>query len=267
MNYKLLAVDIDGTLLNSQGKLTDQTQKRIQEARERGVLFVLSTGRPIQGVKSLVDQIGGDFPLITYNGAMVLRGKSQEVLYSSSLRNEDLLEAYQAGEKRQATMLIWSDNKLYANKDNQKSRHYSSLTNTPFKVIETIDELNRPATKILWYEEENLLKEYQKELDGEIVSNTMVYHTSRPYFLEFVHRKASKAIAIEQLCQAFQIKREETIAVGDSYNDISMIEYAAVGVAMENAPDEIKEKADFITRDCDHEGVSHVIERFILRED
>ena len=264
MTYKLIAVDIDGTLLNSKGELTQITKDKILKAVDNGVVFTISTGRPIQGVMPLVEKIGLDIPLITYNGSMVLKANTMEVLYSRTLENSDSRQIYTIGEDWDITMMIWSDNKLYSNKDNKKSNYYSEITNTPLILVNSLEEVSKGVTKFLWYEDEDKIKKFMPELMERLKSETVSVHTSRPYFLEFVDRMASKAIAIEKLSEVYDIKREEVIAIGDSYNDISMLEYAGMGVAMENAPEDIKKIADYITKSCDEDGVAYAIDKFIF---
>ncbi|NTW71394.1 MAG: HAD family phosphatase [Eubacteriaceae bacterium] len=267
MKYKLIAVDIDGTLLNSEGKLTEVTRSAIRKAVDAGAVFTISTGRPVQGVTSLVEEIGLDLPLITYNGSMVLKAKTREIIYSRTMTDKDAKMVYQTAVEWDVNMILWSDNKLYSTRDNEKSRYYSHITKTELNIIENFEDIKAGITKILWYEEPEVLKDFLVELDKLLDKDSVVFHTSRPYFLEFVDKGASKAIAIEKLGEEYGIKREEIIAIGDSYNDISMISYAGLGVAMNNAPDDIKAIADYITKSCDEDGVAHVIREFILGEE
>jgi len=265
MEYKLLAVDIDGTLLNSEGVLTETTKNAIYDAIDKGVIFVICTGRPIQGVSSLNDEIGRDLPFIIYNGSMVVKGKSKEILYQRSLQLDEARKVYELGNECDTTMIFWSNNRLYVNRPDEKAKEYSRLTNTPYIAINDIDDIPDEITKILWYDDPGKLLEYQKQFTGKLNDN-INYHLSRPYFLEFVDREATKAIAIEKLCEYYHIDISQTIAVGDGYNDVSMIKIAGLGVAMENAPEDIKQMANYVTTSCDHEGVANVIKKFILEE-
>jgi hydroxymethylpyrimidine pyrophosphatase-like HAD family hydrolase len=105
---------------------------------------------------------------------------------------------------------------------------------------------------------------YQKKLENIKISQNVVYHTSQPYFLEFVNSNATKAIAMEKLGQHYGISRSEMIAVGDGFNDLSMIEYAGLGVAMGNACDAIKSRANYVTLTNDDNGLAFVIDKFVL---
>lgn len=266
LKYKLMAVDIDGTLLNSKGQLTEKTKETIRKAVAKGLIFTISTGRAIQGVLGLIDEIGLDLPFITYNGAMIIKGDSREIVYERKLSPKDAKMVYQLGVDRGVTIILWNENKLFVSEINDKSLHYSKMANEVPILIKNIDKVViNGATKVLWYEDAKLLHQYQLEL-REILDDNVNYHTSRPFFLEFVVKEATKALAIQRLEEIYGIKKEEIIAIGDGFNDLSMIEYAGLGVAMDNAPLEIKKIADFVTLSCDNNGVSYVIEKFVLEE-
>ena len=266
MDYKLIAVDIDGTLLNSQGVLTENTKKAIQEAVDTGVVFVICTGRPIQGVKSLNEEINRDLPFITYNGAMVIKGTSREILYQCTLPKNLAKEVYGIGTLYDTTIIVWSDNKLYVNCENDKAKEYSKFINTPYIKIDSMDEIPAEITKILWYDDHEKLSKYQDDFKDKI-DKRIVHHFSRPFYLEFVDEKATKGIAIQKLCEEYGFDIAQTIAIGDGHNDLSMIKEAGLGVAMENAPDDIKKHAQYITTSCDEDGVANVIYRYLLNKE
>jgi len=264
MKYKLIAADIDGTLVNSKREITPKTKEKIHEAIERGVIFTICSGRPVQGVQLITKQLEADIPVITYNGAMVITGESRKIIYSCTMRREDAIQVEKLGRERNTTIAVWADNQLYVNRMDERAAKYSELSGTPPIKYENIEELiGKGINKILWYDEVERINEFQKELQGKL-SSTVNFHTSQPFFLEFVDVNASKAIALEKLGEYYGIKREEMIAIGDGFNDLSMIEYAGLGVAMENAPSEIKEAADFVTLSNEDDGVAYVIEKFIL---
>lgn len=264
MKYKLIAADIDGTLVNNKREVTPKTKAKIHEAIGKGVIFAISSGRPIQGVQLITRQLEADVPVITYNGAMVITGESRKVIYSCTMKREDALRVEKLGKERNTTIAIWAENQLFVNRADERAAKYSELSGTEPKVYEDIEELiAKGINKILWYDEVDRINEFQKELK-DIINPTVNFHTSQPFFLEFVDVNASKAIALEKLGEFYGIKKEEMIAIGDGFNDLSMIEYAGLGVAMENAPAEIKEAADFVTLSNENDGVAYVIEKFIL---
>ncbi|NLE25669.1 MAG: HAD family phosphatase [Clostridiaceae bacterium] len=265
MNYKLMAVDIDGTLINNSGELTDNTINAIRQWVEKGFIFTIASGRPIQGIEGLNKTLDLDVPFITHNGAMVVMGKSKQVLYDKKLSRNDAEQIIRLGEKYNVTMIIWIDNKLYVPKLTERVNTYKKISGVDPIVIDNIEQLiENGVTKILWYDEVERVEQFKKEI-GRYLSENINFHPTRPYFMEFVDKNASKAIAMEKLGEYYGIKQSEMIAVGDGFNDLSMIEYAGLGVAMANAPDEVKEKADYITLSNEEDGVAHVIHEFISK--
>lgn len=265
MIYKLMAVDIDGTLLNDRGELTENTKKAIRQGVEKGLIFTIATGRPIQGVEGLNKALDLDLPFIIYNGAMVVLGRSRKVLYEQKLSEKDAGDIIKLGEKYGTTIMVWKNNGLYVPKLNERVEKYKSISGVEPVLAENTRQLaEKGVTKILWSDEVEKIEQYNREV-GKHLSDNVNFHPSRPYFLEFVDINASKAIAMERLGEYYGIDRSEMIAVGDGYNDLSMIEYAGLGVAMANSPDYVKEKADYITLSNEEDGVAHVINKFILK--
>ena len=204
-------------------------------------------------------------PFITYNGAMVVMGKSKEVLYEQKLSAPDAKNVIELGEKYGTTIIVWKDNALYINRIDEKSEKYKAISKVEPILIKDVDELIKDGvTKIVWYDEIENIEKYHEEV-GHFLNSDINFHTSRPYLLEFVDKNASKAIAMEKLGEHFGIKQSEMIAIGDGYNDLSMIEYAGLGVAMANSKEAIKGKADYITLSNDENGVAHVINEFVLK--
>ncbi len=266
MKYKLIAVDMDGTLINSKGTISEKNIASIKKAVEKGIVFTICTGRAIQGVELYNSVLNLDLPYITYNGAMILMGKSKEILYEQSLFPEDAREILELGKKFKTTMILWSDNKLYVNELNEKVSYYEKLSNVKSILIhkENKEEIiTNGITKIIWYDDVEKIADYQSFLKDEL-SGKVNFCTSRPFFLEFFHKEVSKGIAVKKLGEHLGIKKEEMIAVGDGFNDFSMIEYVGMGVAMENAPEGIKEIANYVTLTNDEDGVAHVLEKFVI---
>lgn len=264
MQYKLIAVDIDGTLLNSKGIITEKTRSSIQRAVEKGVIFSICTGRAIQGVEGFNSLLNLDAPFITYNGAMIVMGKSKEILFEQSLSPEAARSILSIGKEVGTTIIVWSNNKLYAYELNDRVLDYKGISTVEPIIIENEEELIQSGiTKILWYDEPEKLDHYQNILKDRL-GDSVNYCTSKPIFLEFFDRKVSKAVAMEKIGEHFHIRREEMIAIGDGFNDLSMIEYAGLGVAMGNAPEAIKAKARYVTLSNDEDGIAHALDKFVI---
>lgn len=262
MRYKLLAVDVDGTLLNSRREITMPTKQRIQKAINKGIVFTICSGRPVQGVKIITDLLEVDIPVITYNGAMVIA--DGKVIYSCTMREEDVLQIERLGKEWGTTIVIWAGNQLYVNELNKRTEKYAQLSGVKPQVYSDIKELiSIGVSKVLWNDEIERINVFERRLNG-LLSPSVNFHTSQPIYLEFVDQKVSKAIALEKTGEFYSIRREEMIAIGDGFNDLPMIEYAGLGVAMGNAPEEVKDAADYITRSNDEDGVAKVIDLFVL---
>lgn len=265
MKYKLIAVDVDGTLLNSNSNLTEGTENAIKKAVEGGVLFTVSTGRPAAGVKRFSQITNKDMPFILYNGAVVMMSVSEKVLYRQGLDIVTAEEIIAEGKKRNTTIALWTEKSLCAFELNDRIKSYKSISGIEPLVIKKLDDLKgETIIKVLWYDEIDKIFDYQTEMKKKLGQKANC-HISRPYFLEFVDLRASKAIALEKIGKSFGIRNDEMIAVGDGYNDISMIKYAGLGVAMGNAPDGVKAVADITAPTNDDDGVAHIIEKYILK--
>jgi Cof subfamily protein (haloacid dehalogenase superfamily) len=264
MGYRLIAVDIDGTLLDSKNNITGVTKDAIKRAVKSGIIFTISTGRPIQAVEYINRELSLDVPFITYNGAMVVMGRSGKILYEQGMNTGDAEKIYNLGIKYDTSVMLWAENRLYVNRLDDRAQKYGEQANTKPVLIKGIHEiLKYGVTKILWYDEVETINIFNQEA-GKYLSENINYHTSKPFYLEFVDKKASKGIALKKIGEHYHISHEAMIAVGDGFNDISMIKYAGLGVAMGNAPDAVKQQADYITLSNDEDGLAHVINKFVL---
>ena len=263
MRYKLITLDIDGTLINSEGIITAETAQAIRRCRDAGVMVTISTGRPIQGVRNFIDELGLDGPIITYNGAMIVDAVTGEILFGQEMLRQDADQVVRLGLERDTTIIVWSKNELYVNKINGHVNSYRKLSGEEPVVFTDIAPIaGRGVTKIIWIDEVDRIEAWKKGIK-HIVNDSVTYCTSQPYFLEFFSSSVSKAVALEFIGRKLGIRKEEMIAVGDGFNDLSMIEYAGLGVAMGNAPAGVREKADYVTASNDENGVAKVIYKFI----
>lgn len=260
MEYKLLASDMDGTLLDSRSELSAENTLAVKRLVDSGKFFVLTTGRPYQAVTKYVQALNlENMPLILYNGAMVVIGK--ERVLNLTIPDELVAEIAKIGHDRRSTMICWANDKLYAEYDGEKLRNYMKISDVLPEIIPDLSVLKN-VTKFVWYDSpEETIRNY-KEL-SEKYKGKLNVHPSRKDFLEFVNKDCSKAKALEIIAERLSIKRSEIIAVGDGYNDLSMLRWAGLGVAMENAPDEVKNQVGLVSPNNDKNGVKWLIERFL----
>lgn len=261
LRYKLVATDIDGTLLDSNKQLTATNKSVIEEAIKNNVIFAISTGRPYFTTKKISDLFDYDIPLILYNGACVMMSKSQKVIYKCNLTKTQALSIIRIINAKNGSYCFWKNEELYVNRLDSYTLKYTKDAGLQPKIVTPETDMNE-ITKIIWFDENSNLRLYQQTIIKTLTG--VNFFTSQPTFLEFVSDGISKAVALDRLGQYFNIHQEEIIAIGDGQNDLAMITYAGLGVAMENAESELKEQADFITLSNDCDGVAYVIKKYIL---
>ncbi len=262
--FKLLAVDIDGTLLNSRGELTAKTLESITQLILSDKHFILSTGRPLIGARAISKQIPFDIPIIGGNGAIVATSESNTIIFQRDLDATVAYDVIKIAQEYNASLVIWCQNELFINRKDQYTEKYGSQASSYPQLLTDLSHIyTKDITKIIWFDEPEKLKAIQKEIKPRL-KHKVNFFTSNPTYLEFVHKEASKAKALEVIRRYYALKRNEIVAIGDGFNDVPMITYAGLGVAMANADEGVKEKADFITLNNDEDGVSFVIETFFL---
>ena len=262
MKYKMIATDMDGTLLDDAKNISPVTLNIIKQAINDGALFAFSTGRPQQAIFKYRNIVSPDSYIIAYNGAMIMSGDN-EIIFEQGLSTESAIQILDYVKYYDTTACIWSRNKLYVNKLNQRAAIYKKNVMTEPLLCTDIDKLlEQGITKILWFDTPERTIQFQNEL-RDVLNKDTVFCPSTAEYLEFFSSKVSKGLAIERLAARHNIKREEIIAFGDNCNDIEMIEYAGLGVAMANSPDIVKQSADYITLDNNNDGVAHALSQFL----
>ena len=268
--YKILATDMDGTLLNSEKKVTKKVFDSIQNAKREGKKIVLATGRPLPGVIRYLDELNlneeGDY-VICFNGALVQEVKTKKVISNIEMRHSDFVRIHNFAKEHNVNIHINTPTNLVI--PVEESNPYTDIE-ASLNQIEVVsikeNEIDDKITfcKVMIIDEPEKLDEIIPKIPQELhVKYTIV--RSATFFLEFLNKEANKGNALKKLCDHLDIKIEETIAVGDEENDKHMIEYEGLGVAMENARDSIKEIANYITVSNEKSGVAKVINEFLLK--
>jgi Cof subfamily protein (haloacid dehalogenase superfamily) len=275
MKYKLICIDMDGTLLNSKHKVSEISREAIKKAHDMDLHIVISTGRIYADAEGYSNLVGVKSPVIASNGAIIKEKDKSEVIYKSSIDKDLCIKLLDIFKKHGVKPSINTPDKIYCgdivmklfveylkvkrvmNKSiNLKYIHswkqWENILNIEKDNIIKCEVINRNTNKI-----NELRKELEKLDNIEIAS-------SSNHNIEVTNKGVSKGKAIEILAKHYNIKREEIIAIGDSENDISMIEFAGVGIAMGNASEKVKKAADFITDTNDNEGVAKAINKYVL---
>ena len=266
--YKLVAVDIDGTLLNDNKELTKETKRAINVATKLGVKVVITTGRIIQSVKELIEKLGLEGEeeyVIANNGCTIYNTKDYSLVYEKSLKDENLKEVYKKYKRKETVIEVHTLNGILtediSEHEHQINRYHDmEILQKDFQNDKIEDQ---KLVKILVKGDEKYIEELTKVVPRELHEKYAVVR-SLDHLLEFMYKGSSKAKGLEVLGEILGIKREEIIAIGDGINDLEMIEYAGLGVAMGNAKEEVKKVANFITKSNEENGVAYTIEKFIL---
>jgi Cof subfamily protein (haloacid dehalogenase superfamily) len=265
MEYKLVAVDMDGTLLTPQLEISKETLETINKVIEKGVIFTLSTGRMYLAAMPFANMLNLDVPIITCNGALTKCSKTGKVYDERIIEKKHSSEIIRYCEEVGLSVSIYSEDYIYIKRNSENIDIHLQLDHAKPQIVNNFDSLlDGSIIKIMFNSNDKYnLEKHTRELH-ELYKGKLNFYFSLPYFVEIVHKEANKRNALENLALKFNIKREEIIAIGDNFNDKDMIEYAGLGVAMGNAPDYLKDIAEYVTHSNDEDGVRHVLEKFIL---
>lgn len=266
MKIKMVAIDLDDTLLDSDLRVSPKCIQVIQEAREKGVLVTLSTGRMYSSALPYAIQLAIDVPLVTYQGAWVKNSINGEVLYYKPVPHELAREVINYFRETGVHYHSYFNDELVMEVLSEEGECYARLAGVkPRLVDDLVMELdNADAIKIMGItDNEKMVIRMEDDL-RERYGQSLHVVRSKPCYLEVMHKEANKANALQVVAQHYGIERKEVMALGDSFNDIQMIEWAGVGVAMGNSYDIVKDAADFVTMTNDEDGVAEAIRRFVL---
>lgn len=273
MSIKMVAIDIDGTLINDQRKITTKTVNAIKKASQQGVKIVLCTGRPMTGVRAYLDQLelnnsDNEF-VISFNGALA-QSTSGNVFVNYTMPFSDYANWQAYCIKEGVKSQIETRDYIYTiNRDLSPYTVYESdLVSMPIRY-RTFDELSRMQdqyviAKAMMVDEKERIDKAWRDLPDAMAERFSVVR-SEDFYLEFMNKKASKGNALHVLSEKLGIKQEEVMALGNAQNDDSMIEYAGLGVAMGNSIPETLKIADVTTADNNHDGVGEAIEKYVLK--
>jgi len=266
--YKLIALDMDGTLLREDGSISERTKSAIQQARKKGVKVVLASGRPLEGLERYLTELEltskDDFAL-SFNGALIKNVGTRETICSQTITGKDVQDVYAVSQKLGVNTHAFSaELGLMTPKISRYTEHERDLNGINLTLMDYNDlSEDHPFVKIMMVDEPEILSPGVEQLPVEYYERFTVVR-SAPFFLEILNKESNKGNGVAMLADYLGIKQEEVICVGDAGNDVHMLKYAGLGVAMGNAFDEIKELADYVTHSNEDDGVAHVIEKFIL---
>lgn len=266
---KLVAIDLDGTLLNEEKRISDRNKEALRKAKEQGVKIVLCTGRPLAAMAHYLEELmlveEGDFS-ITFNGGLVQKNDTGTIIEKKVMEVSDIKALYQLAAQLELPLDVLSDGTvLQLPTAPEKQSLYNVLNNLlEFQAaeLEMITEDMILNKAVIAYDQ-SVLDPKIKEIPAHFHEKYEIIKT-RSMLLEFMPKGVTKAYGISLLAADLGILPEEVMAIGDEENDLPMVEYAGMGVAMDNAVDAVKEVANYITSSNEEDGVAEVIEKFVL---
>lgn len=262
----MLVLDMDDTLLNDNHKISKRNKRMLIKAQEMGVFVVLASGRPTQSMTKYAEELEmakyGSY-MISFNGAVITNLENNEVIFERSLTKEEIHGLHDFSIINNVHIITYIDGKIVSETDSNYIEVEKRLTGMAHNKVSCFKSaVNQSAVKCLMLEEPSHLKDVGEKLK-KARPNLMV-SLSKPFFLEIVPNGVDKAKSIEILANHLNIKQEEIIAVGNAGNDLSMVEYAGLGIWVDNVSPELRHKADVIVASNNKDGVAEVVERFLL---
>ncbi len=268
--YKLIALDMDGTLLTTDKRVSEKNKAAIKAAEANGVKIVLASGRPLIGITKYLNELNllkdKDY-VLSFNGGLVQNTKTQEIVSKLTLKGKDLKNIYKISKELNINIHAFSaKDGLITPKINQYTEYEATINEIEINIrdFNEVDD-EEDIIKVMMIDPQEILDPAIEKLPAEVYEKYSVFK-SAPFFLEFTNKEVDKGLGLNKLGEYLGIKKEEIIACGDAGNDLSMVKYAGLGVAMGNATKEVKEAASFITTSNDEDGIANVIEKFILNK-
>lgn len=277
MNLKAIILDIDGTLVNSQKKISERTKKTLLDAQNKGIKLILASGRPIRGMLEVMHELEMDKHhglVVAYNGASVMDCESKEIVFNKAMTPQEAQSVLNHVKNFEVIPMVAKDDTMYVNNVYNGMLVYK---NNPINIIEyesrgghyllceksdLAEFVDFPLNKILLAGDPGYLKENHMKISEPFIGKLSSMFTAAFYY-EFTAQGIDKANALNEVLVPMGINPEDTISFGDGQNDLSIINFAGIGVAMGNAVDELKKAADVITLSNDEDGIAHVLEKYL----
>ncbi|WP_339656289.1 Cof-type HAD-IIB family hydrolase [Flavobacterium frigidarium] len=267
MKYKMLVLDMDDTLLKDDHTISNENKEMLFKAKEKGVHIILASGRPTPAMTRYAQELELDNSfIISYNGAVITDLKTNEIIFEQMLTKDQIHELYEYSVKSNTAIITYIDGAVVSETDSEYIDIELNITGLPHnKVVSFKEAVQTPAVKCILLEEPSYLKTVEKDLK-EAMPHLSV-SMSKPFFLEVAQHGIDKAASIKILAEKLGVLQSEIIAVGNAGNDLTMIEYAGLGVWVDNVTPELRDRGDLIVASNNDHGVAEVVQRFILNQE
>ena len=260
VGFKLIALDVDGTIRSIERPMSARTLRTVRRVEQAGAVVTLATGRSYLSAVRASSELGLSAPIVSFQGAQVAHGKTGEVLWHVPLTEEMT---------RLALDVIPSDDRLdvvgYVSDDvvvfklTDWVRDYGERTGVSVRVVELDEFITSPMTRLVVRGEDDVIEGLESELKSHL--NGRMYVTrSLPHYCEILHPGGGKHKALEWLCDHLGIRREETVAFGNGYNDVHMLKWAGMSVAVDGSVPQVLEVADVVAPSMEEDGVARILD-------
>ena len=265
--YRMIALDLDGTLTNHDKEVTPLTREALLRAQDEGAVVVLASGRPTYGIMPVADclelEARGGY-ILAYNGGQIIDCRSGEVMYSKQLPDDILPVLYSYARSHGHALLGYVGDEIVTESPFDEYVQEESRINRMDvrRVDNLLASIDRHPTKLLMTGDPAAMAAAEEELAGLVHGRIDVFR-SAPFFVELVPQGIDKAQSLLRLLTRLGLTPQELMAFGDGYNDLSMLKFAGLGIAMANAAPEVRAEADWVTLSNEHDGVAHALERWL----
>ena len=266
MNYKMLVVDMDDTLLTDNHEISRENKEMLLRAQEMGVYVVLASGRPtsamIEFAKELQCDVNNSF-MISFNGSVITDLKEDKILFEYSLTKEQIHSLYDFSQQNNTHIITYIDGQIISERHSEYIDIEKNITGLKLNIVSSFkDTVTTSAVKCILLEEPEYLKSVESVLKAAMPDLSICM--SKPFFLEAAPNGIDKGASIKILAEKLNIQQSEIIAVGNAGNDLTMVQYAGLGVWVDNVDAELRHFADVIVASNNNHGVAEVVRRFIL---
>ena len=265
---RLIVADLDGTLLNSAHVVTPATERAVRLAQGNGVQFTVATGKTFPSTVGLIRQFGIDIPVICSNGTQVF-APDGTLVYEDPIPQDYAIEAVDLAQQRGFTPIIYTMTGLLSSVHDDNVRelveHHEPAPDIVPDLIQALSNGYKAFKLVLMSQDLPRVEDFQRELTEIFEGRAQVVRSGLLSLVEIMPFGVTKGTALVHILDHLGLGAEDTMCLGDNCNDVDMIRRAGIGVAMGNAPPDVREHADFVTRTNDEDGVAHAIARFVLK--
>ncbi|AGB41735.1 HAD-superfamily hydrolase, subfamily IIB [Halobacteroides halobius DSM 5150] len=263
MSYKLVAVDMDDTLLDENQQISKKNREVISSLLDQKINIVLASGRPYASLATYADNLGVVLPLITANGSLIKCSLTDKIYHKLNLNLKYAQEILTYAQEYDYEISVYYEDKIITNYSARAKLHRELKEVNNIVLDKNLELESDPIKLLLHHQEDEILEQGFKDLEDKY--EEQLYITSAGVeSIEVMTQGANKGNALTYIMNKLNIKPEEVIAIGNGDNDLPMFEVAGLAVAMGNSLEQVKQQADFVTKSNQQDGVAYALEKFIL---